>query len=159
MSVVTLWGAIFGLIWALVAIPVLLAIRLFYWALMGILLVLMPVEWALRQVAKGIVRLVPASARILGAGAAKTAGAARRSWPAVSGAVGEASRRLGARCYSALVFAARWVASAWNDLNGEGEREVNPVALVAKLLVFTAACTTSLILAVDLVLLASSLAR
>jgi hypothetical protein len=54
------------------------------------------------------------------------------------------------------VNVAKWAASAWDDINGEPDREVNPVSLVAKLLTITAAASAAIILVIDLGLLVTS---
>jgi hypothetical protein len=67
--------------------------------------------------------------------------------------------RLARAAYAAAAFSVKWVASARDDLYAEGDHEVNPTVLVAKLLVFFAASAGSLILAINLVLFASSHVR
>lgn len=44
--------------------------------------------------------------------------------------------QLGRQGFAALMFVARWVASAKEEVLSEGDHEVNPVSLVAKLLTF-----------------------
>jgi hypothetical protein len=65
----------------------------------------------------------------------------------------ELESRLSKESWHALGFAARWVASVKDDLRGGAAREVNPVSMVSKLLVFTAACSVSIIVLINLVLL------
>lgn len=72
-----------------------------------------------------------------------------RSRPLLSKA-GEWLRVAGRHAIAGIVFVARWVASAKNDLLGEGEREVNPISLIAKLLTFVLVSIVAIVLVIKL---------
>jgi len=137
-----------------------LAVRL----ILGIFtLVLKLVALVLRFIAPAITKVAPAMVRWISAGASRLApwigvGPSERAdrSGATMGAAAELASRLGRGAYEAIVSAAKWVASVKEDLQGEAEREVNPVSLIAKLLVVAAVSSVSIILLISLVLLVAS---
>jgi hypothetical protein len=49
------------------------------------------------------------------------------------------------------IYFVRWIASAKNDVLGEGDREVNPISLVAKLVIFVLVCIAVIVLVIEFI--------
>lgn len=142
-----------GFLIALPFLPILLAVQLVI--AIGTLL-FRGIGWVVRLIATVIGRSVPAVGRWLGTGAGEIS---QRATPLVASVVSGLAATLGKHLRSAGVFAFRWVASVKDDLQGEADREINPVSLIAKLLVIAAAASISIILLINIALRAVSVFR
>jgi len=66
--------------------------------------------------------------------------------------VAERATQLVKGLYSGLLFVLRWVYSVKDDLFGEGERDLNPLSLVSKLLVVVVFSAASIIMVINLMM-------
>lgn len=149
-----------GYLIALPFLPLLLAVRL----VIGIVtLMFRGIGWVLRLIATIIGRSVPAVGRLIGTGAVgishRVMPAVHHATPVVASVVSGLAATLGKHLRSAGIFTFRWVASVKDDLQGEADREVNPVSLIAKLLVIAGASSVSIIMVINIALLAVSVFR
>jgi hypothetical protein len=71
--------------------------------------------------------------------------------PIVRGVIGLIALAL-RQVFFVVRFAVRWVASAWDDVQGAPNREVNPISLIAKLLVIVAVSSALIILQITFIL-------
>ena len=117
------------------------------------------VGWLVRLIATVIGRSVPAVGRWIGTGAGEISKRAMPSAKEATSRVAGLAATFGTQLRSAGLFAFRWVASVKDDLQGEADREVNPVSLIAKLLVIAGASSLSIILLINIALLTVSVFR
>ena len=86
-----------------------------------------------------LARIIPAFGRLISVVACKVP-------------VAERATQLVKGLYSGLLFVLRWVYSVKDDLFGEGERDLNPLSLVSKLLVVVVFSAASIIMVINLMM-------
>jgi predicted RNA-binding Zn-ribbon protein involved in translation (DUF1610 family) len=140
-----------GMLLAAPFLPFIIAARLLMWIISAIVQLL---AITLKLACIGLTRIAPPLGRRIGSGAMFAERFALRSFPKIGELTGGIVATIARGCMSSALFLWRWIASAREDLFGEDDREVNPFSLIAKLLAFTVLCSFSLILIIDVLVLA-----